>query len=328
MGWEDPLVHAHRRLRRRLRRRRVARHQRLLPRWRRGLPHLLHRQARRRGDGRHLGVPRHHRARAPGGAGRTRPRATRRTRPTPGGTATTSTTTRPSSRRPSRRRRPRSAAREARDRARGRPPPRGARAGAGRHGRRSPGGARLVEPAPATLTESPEPPKNPTAACCAPATRWTATTRSRSTSRRWRGSPSSPRRTSSGVFRATFGETPHRYLQRRRVERAMFLLRETDRSVTEICFDVGFASLGTFSRTFTRDRGRAADARIAGEQRTSSGPGVLHEGLDETEQFRRSKGAARRLASLACPTRSLTHRYTCSTRTRRSTSTSASSASR
>ena len=53
------------------------------------------------------------------------------------------------------------------------------------------------------------------------------------------------------VFRATFGETPHRYLQRRRVERAMFLLRETERSVTEICFDVGFASLGTFSRTFT-----------------------------------------------------------------------------
>jgi AraC-like DNA-binding protein len=53
------------------------------------------------------------------------------------------------------------------------------------------------------------------------------------------------------VFRATFGETPHRYLQRRRVERAMFLLRETDRSVTDICFDVGFTSLGTFSRTFT-----------------------------------------------------------------------------
>lgn len=51
-------------------------------------------------------------------------------------------------------------------------------------------------------------------------------------------------------FRATFGETPHRYLQRRRVERAMFLLRETDRSVTDISFDVGFTSLGTFSRTF------------------------------------------------------------------------------
>jgi len=53
------------------------------------------------------------------------------------------------------------------------------------------------------------------------------------------------------TFRATFGETPHRYLQRRRVERAMFLLRETNLSVTEICLDVGFNSLGTFSRVFT-----------------------------------------------------------------------------
>jgi AraC-like DNA-binding protein len=52
------------------------------------------------------------------------------------------------------------------------------------------------------------------------------------------------------TFRATFGETPHRYLQRRRVERAMFLLRESDHSVTDICFEVGFNSLGTFSRTF------------------------------------------------------------------------------
>ena len=52
------------------------------------------------------------------------------------------------------------------------------------------------------------------------------------------------------TFRATFGETPHRYLQRRRVERAMFLLRATERSVTDICLDVGFNSLGTFSRSF------------------------------------------------------------------------------
>ena len=52
------------------------------------------------------------------------------------------------------------------------------------------------------------------------------------------------------TFRSTFGETPHRYLQRRRVERAMFLLRETERSITDICLDVGFTSLGTFSRTF------------------------------------------------------------------------------
>lgn len=52
------------------------------------------------------------------------------------------------------------------------------------------------------------------------------------------------------TFRSTFGETPHRYLQRRRVERAMFLLRVTDHPVTEICMAVGFTSLGTFSRTF------------------------------------------------------------------------------
>ena len=51
-------------------------------------------------------------------------------------------------------------------------------------------------------------------------------------------------------FKEAFGETPHRYLQRRRIERAMWMLRVDDRSVTEICLDVGFTSLGTFSRTF------------------------------------------------------------------------------
>jgi AraC-like DNA-binding protein len=58
-------------------------------------------------------------------------------------------------------------------------------------------------------------------------------------------------------FRAVFGETPHHYLQRRRVERSMFLLRETDRSITDICFDVGFTSRGTFSRTFREIVGEA-----------------------------------------------------------------------
>lgn len=62
------------------------------------------------------------------------------------------------------------------------------------------------------------------------------------------------------TFRATFGEPPHRYLQRRRVERAMFLLRETDRSVTRVCFDVGFTSLGTFGRTFTEIVGQSPTA--------------------------------------------------------------------
>ena len=52
------------------------------------------------------------------------------------------------------------------------------------------------------------------------------------------------------TFRQVFGETPHRYLQRRRVERAMVLLRTTDRTVTDICTAVGYTSLGTFRRTF------------------------------------------------------------------------------
>ena len=68
------------------------------------------------------------------------------------------------------------------------------------------------------------------------------------------------------TFRAVFGETPHRYLQRRRVERSMFLLRETDRKVTDICLDVGFNSLGTFSRTFREIVGESPSSyRLASE---------------------------------------------------------------
>jgi AraC-like DNA-binding protein len=61
-------------------------------------------------------------------------------------------------------------------------------------------------------------------------------------------------------FKATFGETPHRYLQRRRLERAMALLRETEQPVTEICLDVGFTSLGSFSRTFSQVIGLSPSA--------------------------------------------------------------------
>jgi AraC-like DNA-binding protein len=72
----------------------------------------------------------------------------------------------------------------------------------------------------------------------------------------------------SRQFGTTFGETPHRYLQRRRVERAMELLRETDREVTEICLDVGWGSLGTFSRTFREIVGESPSsyrARFGGD---------------------------------------------------------------
>jgi AraC-like DNA-binding protein len=71
----------------------------------------------------------------------------------------------------------------------------------------------------------------------------------------------------SRQFRATFGEPPHGYLQRRRIERAMELLRETGLPVTEICLAVGFRSLGTFSRTFRAIVGESPTAyrsRFAG----------------------------------------------------------------
>lgn len=74
------------------------------------------------------------------------------------------------------------------------------------------------------------------------------------------------------VFRGIFGETPHRHLQRRRVERAMYLLRETDRTVTEICFEFGFGSLGTFSRTFTAIVGDPPDHLPLACRRLASGP--------------------------------------------------------
>jgi len=61
----------------------------------------------------------------------------------------------------------------------------------------------------------------------------------------------------SREFRRTFGESPHRYLLTRRLERAAAMLRNTDRSVTEICFAVGLSSLGSFTTSFHRIYGVA-----------------------------------------------------------------------
>ncbi|WP_327115970.1 helix-turn-helix transcriptional regulator [Nocardia sp. NBC_01730] len=55
----------------------------------------------------------------------------------------------------------------------------------------------------------------------------------------------------SRQFRRAYGESPYGYLMTRRIERAMALLRRGDLSVTEVCFAVGCASLGTFSTRFT-----------------------------------------------------------------------------
>jgi len=59
----------------------------------------------------------------------------------------------------------------------------------------------------------------------------------------------------SREFRRAFGESPHAYLLTRRLERAAALLRNTDRSVAEICFTVGLESVGSFTTTFTRTYG-------------------------------------------------------------------------
>jgi AraC-like DNA-binding protein len=55
----------------------------------------------------------------------------------------------------------------------------------------------------------------------------------------------------SREFRLAFGESPYSYLMTRRIERAMALLRRGDLSVTDVCFEVGCSSLGTFSTRFT-----------------------------------------------------------------------------
>ena len=112
------------------------------------------------------------------------------------------------------------------------------------------------------------------------------------------------------TFRAVFGETPHRYLQRRRIERAMFLLRTTDRRVTDVCFDSGFASLGTFSRTFTAIVGESPSVyRMS--RRGPPGAFLLRHGVDPTKHvhprprppttpgrwFRRARDTARPVPS-------------------------------
>jgi AraC-like DNA-binding protein len=64
----------------------------------------------------------------------------------------------------------------------------------------------------------------------------------------------------SRAFRRAFGESPRAYLLTRRLERAAALLRATDRSVAEICLDVGLRSVGSFTTSFTRTFGMTPTA--------------------------------------------------------------------
>ncbi|GAA3842245.1 helix-turn-helix transcriptional regulator [Streptomyces phyllanthi] len=95
----------------------------------------------------------------------------------------------------------------------------------------------------------------------------------------------------SRQFRAAYGESPYAYLMTRRIERATALLRRGDLSVTEVCFAVGCASLGTFTTRFTElvgmppgaFRRRAADGSAdradAASTTGDAGPAVTVEGM-------------------------------------------------
>ncbi len=64
----------------------------------------------------------------------------------------------------------------------------------------------------------------------------------------------------SREFRRAFGESPHAYLLTRRLERAAALLRNTDRSVADVCLSVGLQSVGSFTTSFTRTFGLSPTA--------------------------------------------------------------------
>ena len=80
----------------------------------------------------------------------------------------------------------------------------------------------------------------------------------------------------SRQFRAAYGESPYSYLMTRRIERAMALLRRGDLTVTEVCFEVGCSSLGTFSTRFSELVGMPPSAyRTAQAQATRGMPACV-----------------------------------------------------
>src|SRR6201986_4301258 len=136
-------------------------------------------------------------------------------------------------------------------------------------------------------------------------------------------------------FREAYGDTPYGYLQARRVERAMALLRRGHLPVTDVCMAVGFTSLGSVSSTFGRLGGEPPSAYKARDHsrlapvppcmtRAWARPGWI------AEPCRIGEGlpAGPALGSLACHFQSHTHPCTAQTSMRRWTSTPGCSASR
>jgi AraC-like DNA-binding protein len=102
----------------------------------------------------------------------------------------------------------------------------------------------------------------------------------------------------SREFRRAFGDSPYAYLLTRRLERAAALLRNTDRSVADICFSVGLQSLGSFTTSFTRTYGvsptryRAKFPPAASQVRVPACVQRFY-GRPQHRTFREDNGAAR-----------------------------------
>jgi AraC-like DNA-binding protein len=99
-------------------------------------------------------------------------------------------------------------------------------------------------------------------------------------------------------FRAAYGETPHAYLMTRRIERAQALLRRGDLSVTEVCFAVGCASLGSFSARFTQLVGETPSAyRARNHPGLEAVPGCVARDITRPAHSSRNREAQGSLAA-------------------------------
>ncbi len=95
-------------------------------------------------------------------------------------------------------------------------------------------------------------------------------------------------------FRAAYGESPYSYLMTRRIERAMALLRRGDLSVTEVCFEVGCSSLGTFTTRFTELVGMPPGAYRREEAEATAGmPACLAKAVTRPVRNREARAPGR-----------------------------------
>ncbi|WP_283136176.1 helix-turn-helix transcriptional regulator [Rhizohabitans arisaemae] len=95
-------------------------------------------------------------------------------------------------------------------------------------------------------------------------------------------------------FRAVYGETPYGYLLTRRIERAKALLRRGDLSVTDVCMEVGFTSLGSFSSRFTELVGESPSAYRARRHGDAAVPACFAKLLTRPSRNREARPTAAR----------------------------------